>query len=424
MLSTLHTITQHSPVTLASADSWGYWEKLWLRAPAATDAAQHTDSMFMGLWWFCVAWFVVLMVIMGVLCVVYRRRKGQIAQRSASHHLGMELAWTIIPTLMLVVIFFKGFEGYMAKMVPAGGAMELKLTGYKWSWDMEYPNGLVVNRGFAATEFGAEPVPIFYIPSDTPIKLRMNSNDVMHAFWIPDFRIKSDLVPNRYTGLSFTAQGPGDDAFRVKVHPTSQDEADKAKSDIQKGSSEWKLAPGFEPDLAGIKYTEHWVFCAEYCGTSHSEMAAIIRVVSPEDYERWLAWAAKKSTPTDPVEWGKLLYKGKCASCHSVDGSANTGPTWLNMYGYEFEHADGAMHMTDDNHIVESVRNPAKHLRKGYSNNMNAFSEAQLNPKQLDAIISFMKSISDKAPKAAPSTGDKPTEATPADKAKEQASAQ
>lgn len=411
-------VTTHATLATAPAD-WSMWEKKWLREPAMTEAARDTDYMFMWLWWFCVIWFVGLMGIMAYFCIKYRRKPGKIAERSASHNLTLELAWTIIPTLFLVWIFFKGFWGYMEKMVPTGTAMELKLTGYKWSWDMEYPNGLVVNRGFLNTSFGNEPVPVFYVPANTPIKLRMNSTDVMHAFWIPDFRVKQDLVPNRYTGMTFTAIGPRDGEPGVMSHPATEDEAKRNRSPVA-GASNARIAPEFVPELAGVKYTDHWVFCAEYCGTNHSEMAAVIRVVSPEDFQTWLAWAAKKSTPTDPIEWGKLLYKGKCASCHTVDGGKNTGPTWLNLYGYEHDYTDGTKIVADDNHIVESIRNPGKHVRAGYANNMNAFSEAQLNPKQTEAIIAYMKSLSDKGPKTTPSEGDKPAGD---EKPKEQASA-
>jgi cytochrome c oxidase subunit II len=416
-----HTlVTTHA--TLASATTeMSMWDKKWLREPAMTEAAKDTDYMFMWLWWFCVIWFVGLMAIMVFWCIKYRRKPGKIADRSPSHNLPLELAWTIIPTLFLVWIFFKGFWGYMEKMVPAsaGNALELKVTGYKWSWDMEYPNGLVLNRGISSTSFGGEAVPVFYVPADVPVKLRMNATDVMHSFWIPDFRVKQDLVPNRYTGMTFTAIGPKDGAPGVHTHPASEDEAKRNRAPVP-GSSLGRIAAEFIPELAGAKYTDHWVFCAEYCGTLHSEMAAVIRVVSKEDYDKWMASMIKRSTPTDPVEWGKLLYRGKCMSCHSVDGSKNTGPTWLNMWGYEFEHADGSKHMSDDNHIVESIRNPAKHVRKGYANNMNAFSEAQLPAKQVEALIAYMKSLSDKAPKVAPSEGDAPAAE---EKPKEQASA-
>ncbi|MFN5946650.1 MAG: c-type cytochrome [Phycisphaerae bacterium] len=412
-------VTTHATLATATTD-WSMWDKKWLREPAMTEAAKDTDYMFMWLWWFCVIWFVGLMGIMAYFCIVYRRKPGKIAERSASHNLTLELAWTIIPTLFLVWIFFKGFWGYMEKMVPAsaGNGMELKLTGYKWSWDLEYPNGLVINRGVSSTSFGAEAVPVFYVPADVPVKLRMNSTDVMHSFWIPDFRVKQDLIPNRYTGMTFTAIGPKDGMPGVLVHPSSKEEETRNRAYVP-GSSLGRIAPEYVPELAGVKYTDHWVFCAEYCGTYHSEMAAVIRVVSQEDYDKWMAYMVKRSTPTDPVEWGKLLYKGKCMSCHSVDGSKNTGPTWKNLYGYQHDYTDGKKIVADDNHIVESIRNPGLHVRVGYANNMNAFSEAQMPAKQVEAIIAYMKSLSDRGPKTAPSEGDAPAKEEP----KEQASA-
>lgn len=412
-------VTTHATLATATTD-WSMWDKKWLREPAMTEVAKDTDYMFMWLWWFCVIWFVGLMGIMVYWCIKYRRKPGKISERSPSHNLTLELAWTIIPTLFLVWIFFKGFWGYMEKMVPAaaGNGLELKLTGYKWSWDLEYPNGLVINRGISSTSFGGESVPVFYVPADVPVKLRMNATDVMHSFWIPDFRVKQDLIPNRYTGMTFTAIGPKDGVPGVMVHPSSEEEAKRNRAPVP-GSSLGRIAPEFVPEMAGAKYTDHWVFCAEYCGTYHSEMAAVIRVVSQEDYDKWMAYMVKRSTPTDPVEWGKLLYRGKCMSCHSVDGSKNTGPTWLNLYGYEHDYTDGSKIVSDDNHIVESIRNPGKHVRVGYANNMNAFSEAQMPAKQVEAIIAYMKSLSDRGPKTAPSESDAPAKEEP----KEQASA-
>lgn len=407
---TLATAASTASAAPASGESFGLFERLNLRAPAHTEVARDTDSMYMWLWWFCIAWFVFLMGLMVLFVLKYRRKPGQIAPVSSSHNARLEIAWTIIPTLMLVYIFFRGFEGFMEKVAPPGNAMELKLTGYKWSWDMEYPNGLVINRGVPGSSvvIGAEAAPVFYVPADVPIRLRMNSTDVMHAFWIPDFRVKADLVPNRYTAMWFKAKKPAEagPGITVKRHPKSEAEA------IANSLGD-KMAPPFVPELAGIEYTDHWVFCAEYCGTSHSEMAAVIRVVPMEGYSRWLAATNDMiQNKLPPQQLGEMVFKGKCISCHSIDGSANTGPTWKNLYGHEVEFTDGtkytAEQMSDPvffaNYVAESVRVPSAHIVKGYGNNMNAFSESQVSQKQLEALIEYMKSpaLSDKAPPPAP----------------------
>jgi len=384
--------TDVKSIPQADPENFGFWDRIWLRTPTSMPQSHDTDAMFMWLWWFCTIWFVVLMFLMVYWVIRYRRRPGTIAERSPSHSTPLELTWTIVPSLFLVYIFFRGFEGFMAKVVPPGNAVQLNLTGYRWQWDLEYPNGVVINAGTPnhATVLSATSIPIFYVPAETPIRLRMNSTDVMHAFWVPDFRIKSDLIPNRYTVVWFEAVAPGADAQK---HPMTQADVDPNG----KGAA-------FIPELAGEPYTDHWVFCAEYCGTAHSEMWAIVRVVSDGAYQRWLKAMAVASMPSDPVALGKVVYKARCATCHSVDGSANTGPTWLNMYGNSFPHDGGQQHTLDDNFIVESIRNPGRHVREGFANNMTAFSEGLVNQRQVEGILAYMRTLSDKggAPPAQP----------------------
>ncbi|MFO0832043.1 MAG: cytochrome c oxidase subunit II transmembrane domain-containing protein [Phycisphaerales bacterium] len=358
----------------------GFWHEQWFQGPAASSLADQTDQMAMWLWWFCVAWFVLLMALMFYFVLVYRRKPRVIAQRSPSHHTWLELVWTIVPTLFLAYIFFRGFHTYMSRVVSPGNAVEMNLTGWKWSWKIEYPNGA---ESTAQATIGARPIPVFYVPSDQPIKLRMNSMDVMHAFWVPDLRIKQDLVPNRYTTMTIAFDQPRD-GETVHTYPATQADADKTTEFAGKA---------YNQALAGIKYTEHHVFCAEYCGTEHSEMAALIRVVPPEVFPTYLESIGLKTKP--PVEIGEIVWKGKCASCHNIEG-ANTGPEWRNLYGYEHEYTDGAKIVADDNHVRESIREPGKHIRKGFSNQMTPWSENLLPDYQVNGVIAYMKTLSNK----------------------------
>ncbi len=378
----------------------GFWRGQWMDRPAASPLSARTDDMFMWIWWFCVIWFVLLMALMGYFVVAYRRKPGQIAPRSPSHNTVIELLWTIIPTLFLAWIFFRGFHTYMDKMISPGNAVEMNLTGWKWSWKIEYPNGF---ESSAQTQTGARPIPVFYMPGGQPMKFRMNSLDVMHAFWVPDLRIKQDVIPNRYTTMWIEFDAPKDwrDTF---TYPASKEDAEKDP----------KLAEfrgeNFNPALAGVTYTEHRVFCAEYCGTEHSEMAAIIRVIPVERYPAFLESIGEGKLPL--LELGKRTYKTKCASCHTIDGSKNTGPTWKNLFGYESEFEDGSRKVVDENHVHESIRQPAKHIRKGFTNGMTPWSENLLSEKHVSGVIAYMKTLSDKggatpAPDAAPAADEK-----------------
>ncbi|MDX2131684.1 MAG: cytochrome c oxidase subunit II [Planctomycetota bacterium] len=367
----------------------GPFTQLWLDGPSATMAGRETDEMFIWLWWFCVVWFVGLMALMAYWVVKYRRRPGKIAPMSPSHNTRLEIAWTVIPSLFLVYMFFKGFKGYIGQLLAPGDAIVMNVTGAKWYWQLTYPNGA---ESPATARPGAKDIPVFYFPAKTNIQLKMQSKDVLHAFWVPDFRVKQDVIPNRFTTLWFNAEGPGPGAA---VHPTpSEGSAEAKRTDV--------IA------LAGVPYTEHILFCAEYCGTEHSEMAALIRIVPDDAYRRWVEAIG---TPSDPVELGRKQWRLKCASCHTIDGSPNTGPTWLNAYGATHEMTNGEQVTVDDAYILESIMEPSKRVVKGFENgNMPSF-RGLLTPTQVDGIIQFMKSISDKAGTdgAAPAAESAPT---------------
>ena len=368
--------------TLAMND---YFQDLFFKGRGATESGAHSDDLYIWLWWFCLAWFVFLMVLMAVFCVVYRRRKGRIAPRSASHNTPLEVAWTVIPTLMLVYIFFQGFRGYMNKMVSPGDAMEFNLVGQQWFWSLTYPNGA---ESTAVKPIGAKAAsPVFYFPADVPVRLRMNSRDVMHAFWITDFRIKQDVLPNRYTTLWFQAGL----SKNPKFHPK---DATEAKA----------MGMEFIADLAGVPYEDHVVFCAEYCGNEHSEMAATIRLVPMDAWKKWMDYI-ENPVGKPPRDIGEFVWKTKCASCHSVDGSPNSGPTWKNAFGRIAEFSDGTTALADENYIRESILYPAKKLVKGYGPNMPLIS---LKESQIEGVIAYMKTLSEAGAKAAePATDQK-----------------
>jgi cytochrome c oxidase subunit 2 len=351
----------------------GFFHDLWLRGNSATEMGRHSDTVFMGLWWFCVAWFVFLMALMVYFVIAYRRRPGKAAEPSSAHNTPLEIAWTIIPTICLVFMFFFGFWGYMDKIVAPGNAVEMNLEGSMWNWKLTYPNGAETPQ---MTTIGARPIPVFYMPAGVPVRLKMNSADVMHAFWVPDFRVKMDVLPNRYTSVWFEAQAPTGDKMLKKDD----------------------LPPKFD-ELIGVPYADHWIFCAEYCGTEHSEMAAILRVVPADAYSTWVSKIG--DVEREPVEQGKFIYQSRCASCHSVDGSKNTGPTWKDLYGEAVEFSDGTSMSAEQRkdlasfatYVRESIEVPAKKVVKGFSNQMNSFA-GQLKPKDYDGIIAYMISLS------------------------------
>ncbi|MEM7754905.1 MAG: c-type cytochrome, partial [Planctomycetota bacterium] len=253
--------------------------------------------------------------------------------------------------------FLLGFWTYIDKQIAPSNAIELKVSGWKWGWNITYPDGeespwqVPLDPGHTVNN-GAG-VPVFVVPENTPIKLRMSSQDVLHSFWIPDFRVKMDLFPNRYTGYTFKT-----------------------------------------PELkGGDDYQDHWIFCAEYCGDFHAEMGAILRVVPKTEYGTILAsWDVGNKSP---VEIGQAVAAGRCYICHSIDGSAGTGPTWLNLYGYEQPMADGSQVLADEDYLRESILVPTAKIHAGYPANMPSF-QGQLSEAQLDGVIQYIRTLSDK----------------------------
>lgn len=366
----MSSLLQSMFVTVVASDGeMDAMTRAHLRAPAATEAAKSSDDMYMFLWWFGVAWFVFLMGIMMYWVIKYRRRPGKIAEKSSSHNTPLEIAWTVIPTIMLVFIFFKGFWGYLDKLISPGHAVEMRLIAFKWNWSLFYPNG---EESTDTTRIGARDIPVFYMPAETPIRLRMNSNDVMHAFYVPDFRVKQDILPNRYTTMWFEAKAPSGNKKHAMTPETAGPDAPYQKA------------------LAGEPFEEHWVFCAEYCGDEHSEMAAVIRVVSDAAYKRWLEEGAPVKPP---AELGQAVWKNRCASCHTVDGGTNTGPTWKDLWGSTSQTNVGPVKV-DADYVRESILVPSAKIVKGFEGQQMTSFQGILNEKQIDAVIAYMKTIS------------------------------
>lgn len=338
-----------------------------------------SDAAFLFIWWVSVFFFVLLMGIMVYCMIKFRRKEGVPAAQSPSHNTPLEIAWSVIPSLLLAVMFFWGFNGYMKAQMAPSYAEQMDLVGQKWAWSMTYSTGI------GASDFetlgGNSNVPVFLVPADTPVRLRMNSADVIHSFWVPDFRTKLDVMPNRYTPYVFTA---------LPLDRSGADE--RVKTALDDEGNEYQ-------------YRDHTVYCAEYCGDQHSEMLAILRVVEPAVYTTWLNTPPYDAV-TPPAEVGSLVWQAKCAVCHTVDGGVSTGPTWLNSWGYprEFTNAP-AMTAADiesnpmawDDYIRESIILPGAKVRAGFTNAMPSF-DGQLSDVELRGVIAYMRSLSDKDP--------------------------
>ncbi len=306
----------------------------WLPQQAA-DSAPMVDWLFNFIFGVCLFFFVLIVVLTTYFTFRYRERPGQReAPESPSHNVKLEVFWTVIPTILVMFIFYWGFTGYMTLETVPKNSLEVRVDAQKWSWTFTYPNGAVTDQ--------------LYVPVDTNVKLLMTASDVIHSFFVPAFRVKKDVVPGRYHSLWFRANKLGD--FRV--------------------------------------------YCTEYCGTQHSDMTSWVRVLSSADYEAKLA---DLNAPASPVEAGARLFKIMgCGACHTTDGSKGTGigPTLLGVMGHEQALADGTKITVDEAYIRESLLYPMAKIVQGYAPAMPSF-DGKLSDDDIANIIAFLKTLED-----------------------------
>ncbi len=357
----------------------------------ASEAAAWSDGLFMMIFWFSVFFFVVLMTLMVIFTIRYRRREGVAPKPSPHHNTLLEIFWTVVPSSSMLVMFVLGFQGYTRKLVSPDDAMELRIKAQKWAWIATYPNGatspemqyLSYREPEDPTSGGpitGKKYPVFYIPEDTDVKLRMQSIDVIHAFWIPEFRTKMDVVPNRYTGYGF---------HTPRLTP--------ADTYVHQDTGE--TMPG----------RDMWIFCAEYCGDEHSRMAATLRVVPRAVYDQKMEEWGVKGTP---IEEGEKIFSQVCSACHTTAGTRLVGPPWNASaldgrqfgYGYPVTLEDGSTVMRDANYYRESILDPQAKIVAGYPPQMASY-QGQLSDDDIDHVIAFIQSLSDRGPGAGESEG-------------------
>lgn len=264
----------------------------------------------------------------------YRRRSENDVTPVITHNSALEITWSVIPLILVMIVFGWGLSGYVNLTTPPDDSYEIRVVGKSWLWEFHYETGHVsVNE--------------LHVPVNRPVKLVMISDDVLHSLYIPDFRVKMDVLPNRYTQLWFEATEVG----------------------------------------------ESVVFCTEYCGSAHSNMLATAFVHTQEDFETWLEIAGSADDDMDPVELGEqLVTRNACDTCHSSDGARLQGPTFQGLFGAERTMEDGEVITADENYIRESILDPNARITRGYQPVMPSYA-GTLNDRQIDAIIEYIKTL-------------------------------
>lgn len=353
-------------------------QTMWM-PPQASTVAGTTDYVFYYILYMSAFFFVLINGAMFYFMWKYRRRReGEPVECRITHSTPLEVGWSVLPGLLLIPMFWWGFKGFAEQRTFPTDAMDINVVAKKWAWDFIYPNGFSTNE--------------LHVPENTNVRLVMRSEDVIHSMFIPAFRVKRDVVPGRYAALWFNATRTG--AFPLT--------------------------------------------CAEYCGTSHSDMKGTVFVHSAkptgkEDgdlkltYDEWLKNADPygKLTPEQyviyqkagvdglqalaekdpvlkallpkllsPADRGKQLADKKgCKSCHSIDGVAGQGPSWKGVFGKDEALTNGSKIKVDENYVRESILEPNAKIVAGFASGI--MPKTALKDYEIDALIAYIKTLSD-----------------------------
>ncbi|HEY1899320.1 MAG TPA: cytochrome c oxidase subunit II [Steroidobacteraceae bacterium] len=298
----------------------------------ASSLAPQVDALF---------WFMVALcgtVALGVICaIVYfsiRYRRGSPADRSGEppSSLPVELTWTLIPGVLFTGVFIWSLFLFVRMRTPPADAQTIYIVAKQWMWKAQHAGG-------------QREINTLHVPLGVPIRLTMTSQDVIHSFYVPAFRVKQDVLPGRYTQLWFKA----------------------------------------------TKLGHYELFCAEYCGLDHSKMGGQIVVMRPSDYARWLEGHAGPGTL---AAQGAALFRARgCSGCHGPNASVHA-PDLDGLYGHPVQLAGGSQVIADERYIRDSIMLPDQHIVAGYQPLMPSFA-GQLSEEDVLALIAYLKSTSE-----------------------------
>jgi cytochrome c oxidase subunit 2 len=288
--------------------------------------------------------------------VRYRRRPGRETGGRYVPPRWMEPLIIFGPLSLFLLWFAIGFYDFVYLQSPPKDAMDVYITAKKWMWKFSYPGG-------------PSSVEVLTIPAGRPVRALLTSRDVIHSFFVPAFRVKQDAIPARYTQTWFEATKPG----------------------------------------------RYEVFCAEYCGLSHSMMRAEVVVLEPDEFDAWLAdqrrgLAARQDAgaPLGPialVEQGRAAsVRRGCFACHSIDGAPHIGPTWLDLYHRTEDLEGGGTVFADEAYLTESMMDPGAKIVLGYQNLMPTF-QGILSAPEAAAIVEYIKTLQSGALRPLPARG-------------------
>ncbi|MDA0333854.1 MAG: cytochrome c oxidase subunit II [bacterium] len=303
-----------------------------LHPDLASTFAWQVDSIYFLLIALSVLFTVGVFTVLIIFSVKYRRRSDDERPKPIHGSTALELAWSIIPLFIAIGVFTLGAEVYFRMYRPPADAIEIFVVGKQWMWKIQHPEGVrEINE--------------LHIPVNQPVKLTMTSEDVIHAFSVPAFRTKRDVVPGRYTTMWFEANQTG----------------------------------------------EYHLFCAEYCGTQHSTMTGRVIVMEVDAYQQWLGGGVSGESMVDAG--ARQFVQLGCATCHKAE-SGGRGPSLVGIFGGPVQLATGEIVTVDESYVRESILSPGTKIVNGYQPIMPTF-QGQISEETLMQLLTYIKSLSE-----------------------------
>ncbi|MDP0501792.1 MAG: cytochrome c oxidase subunit II [Verrucomicrobiota bacterium JB022] len=317
-------------LTLAQVDTTSTF-RLW--PEAASDLALRVDLLFAGLLLISGAILALLFVLLAYALFNYKRDDQGLGKWIKRSSWKLELGWTVVPLIIFLGLFAWGARLYLVSYQPEDGAREINMVGRQWMFQAYHAEGKMEQNAL-------------HLPVGEPITLVLSSEDVIHSFYVPAFRVKRDVVPGKYVRLTFTPSKTG--RFRF--------------------------------------------FCAEYCGTDHSKMGGWVEVMEPEDFAAWLQQDRNTPGQMTLAERGQEIFHTQgCSGCHLPGGNVHA-PRLEGLAGRRVALADGSFVTADTAYLRDSILVPGKHIVAGFNNVMPSY-QGQLDEAQLAALIAYLQSL-------------------------------
>jgi cytochrome c oxidase subunit 2 len=305
------------------------WKDFPLFPEQASTIAAGVDSLYLFLIGISVFFSILIFTLIFCFAIIYRRRSEDERPKAIHGSMSLELFWSGVPLVLAMIMFGWGASLYFTNSRAPEGAMELHVVGKQWMWKIQHPGG-------------RSEINELHVPTGRPIRMRMISEDVIHSFYIPAFRVKQDVLPGRYSTLWFEPTRPG----------------------------------------------EYYLFCAEYCGTDHANMSGRVHVMQPADYAAWLSGS---TADLPPVVGEKLFTQFRCHTCHH-EGAEPRCPPLKGLFGTTVALADGRTVPADDSYLRESIVNPLAKVAAGFQPVMPTY-QGQLTEQQVFQLIEYIKSL-------------------------------